>query len=99
MERFRRLVESAPDGILIVEDERIAFLNAAAADLLGADEPEQLIGQSFLHRLDGDSLGSVREHLARWRTAQRTAQKSTPIDAKIVRRDGTVRDISIAGAQ
>src|SRR5260370_42380639 len=95
MERFRHLVESAPDGILIVEDERIAFLNAAAADLLGADDPEQLIGQSILDRLDGDSLGGVRERLAQWRSAQR----GTPIDAKIVRPDGKGRDISITGAQ
>ena len=39
MERYRRLVESSPDGILVVEDERIAFVNPAAVRLFGRTIP------------------------------------------------------------
>ena len=95
MERYRRLVESSPDGILILEDERIAFVNPAAVDLFGVNGPDQLSGRSLFDLLDAESHGSVREHVSSWR-ASRTA---LPLDAQIVRPDGRVRDISVIGAQ
>src|SRR5258707_778943 len=94
MERYRRLVESSPDGILILEDARIAFANAAAVDLFGVDGPERLLGRSFLDLLDADSRDSVWEHLSHWRRG-----RSMPLDAKSVRPDGKVRDISLTGAR
>ena len=95
MERYRRLVESAPDGILIVEDERIAFVNPAAVGLFGANGPDQLLGRSLLDLFHAENHGSVREHFLHWR-AGRTA---LPLDAKIVPPDGRVREISVTGAQ
>jgi PAS domain S-box-containing protein len=95
MEPHRRLVESSPDGILIVRDESIAFVNPAAVDLFGANGPDQLLGRSLLDLVDPESRGSVREHLLLWR-ARRAAP---PLDAKIVRPDGRIRDISATGAQ
>src|SRR4026208_824769 len=94
MERYRRLVESAPDGIVIVEDARIVFVNAAAADLFGVDGPEHLLGRPFLDLLDADSRDSVWEHLSHWRRG-----RAMPLDAKIVLPDGTIRDISLTGAK
>ena len=95
MERYRRLVESAPDGILIVEDERIAFVNPAAVGLFGANGPDQLLGRSLLDLFHAENHGIVREHFLQWQ-AGRTA---LPLDAKIVPPDGRVRDISVTGAQ
>jgi len=94
MERYRRLVESSPDGILIVEDERIAFVNPAAVGLFGANGPDQLLGRSLLDFFHAENHGSVREHFIHWR-AGRTA---LPLEAKIVPPDGKVRDISVTGA-
>jgi len=95
MQRYRRLVESSPDGILIVEDERIAFVNPAAVGLFGANGPDQLLGRSLLDFFHAENHESVREHFLHWR-AGRTAM---PLDAKIVPPDGRVRDISVTGAQ
>ena len=95
MERYRRLVESSPDGILIVEDERITFVNPAAVGLFGANGPDQLLGRSLLDLLHAENHGSVREHFLGWQ-AGRTA---LPLDAKIVPPDGRVRDISVTGAR
>jgi PAS domain S-box-containing protein len=94
MDRYRRLVETSPDGILIVEDERIAFVNPAAVDLFGAHGPDQLVGQSLVALLAAESQAGIREHVLRWQ-AGRTA---LPLDAKIVRPDGSLRDISVTGA-
>jgi PAS domain S-box-containing protein len=95
MERYRLLVESSPDGILIVDDERIAFVNRAAVDLFGANGGDQLLGRSLLDLLDSESHESVREHFLRWRAGRTTLA----LDAKIVRPDGGTRDISVTGAQ
>jgi PAS domain S-box-containing protein len=95
MERYRRLVESSPDGILIVEDGRIVFANPAAVGLFGANGSDELLGRSLFDLLSAESHGSVREHFSRWRDG-RTAP---PLDAKIVQADGKARDISITGAK
>ena len=94
MDRYRRLVESSPDGILIVEDERIAFVTAAAVALFGANDPHQVVGRSLFDLLDAESHASVRNHLLRWQAGG----TALPLDLKILRLDGKTRDISLAGA-
>ena len=54
-ERFRALIDGAPDGIAILRGAQIAFLNAAAARMLGAASPEAALGvpiTDFLHPED-----------------------------------------------
>src|SRR5438067_11001023 len=94
MDRYRRLVESSPDGILIVEGERIAFLNAAAMGLFGAADPDSLVGRSLFDLLQTDSHAVVREHVSR----RRAGHDAPPVDAKIVRLDGSIREASVVGA-
>jgi PAS domain S-box-containing protein len=47
-ERYRLLVELCPDGIFIHCQGRIGFANPAAARLLGATGPEELVGRMAL---------------------------------------------------
>ncbi len=51
-ERYRRLVELSPDGILIHFQYRIIFANPAAVRLLGAKSADDLIGRSLLDFVD-----------------------------------------------
>ncbi len=44
-ERFRTVVESAPDGIIVHVEGEVAFLNTAMARLLGASSPDELVGR------------------------------------------------------
>jgi PAS domain S-box-containing protein len=94
MDRYRHLVESSPDGILIVEDERITFVNRAAVDLFGAADPDQLVGRIITDLLDAGSQGGVRERFSSWRAGRTTP----PVDAKVVRPDGANVHISVTGA-
>ncbi len=51
-ERYRALVDMAPDAIIIVAEERIVFANPAAAKLYGTESVEDLIGRQladFIH--------------------------------------------------
>ena len=54
-ERFRALIDGAPDGVAILLGPNIAFLNAEAARMLGAESPEAALGvplTEFLHPED-----------------------------------------------
>lgn len=43
-QRFRRLFDVHPDAILVVRRQRIALANPAAAQLMNADDAEELVG-------------------------------------------------------
>ena len=91
---YRRLVESSPDGIIVVEDGRIAYANRAAADLFGVGEPDRLLGDSLFSYLDADSRASVRAQLLSWQDGLPTLL----LDVKVVQPDGHIRDVSMTGA-
>jgi len=62
-ERYHRLVELAPDGILIHYGECIVMANAAAARLAGAAHPDELVGQSIETFLSPPYLKSLEAWL------------------------------------
>jgi diguanylate cyclase (GGDEF)-like protein/PAS domain S-box-containing protein len=55
-ERYRKLVELSPDGIVICCRSRIEFANPASLRLLGASAPEQVLGQLILGFVHPDSV-------------------------------------------
>jgi PAS domain S-box-containing protein len=94
MDRYRELVESSSDGILVVAGGRIAYANPAAVELYGAAAFDQLRGQPLFDRLHEDSHAAVRDHLSRWEAGR----PAPALDAVILRFDGTPRSVSIGGA-
>ena len=68
---YRRLVESSPDGIVVVEDGRITYANRAAADLFGVTKPDGLLGDSLFDYLEADSQASLRKQLLSWQDGLR----------------------------
>ena len=94
IERYRRLVDSSPDGIFISQDARIVFLNPAAVLLLGASADEPLLGASTFDIFHPESRALVRERFGRLLAGQ-----AVPLtDATIVRLDGQVTDVEVTGA-
>ncbi|HWI56711.1 MAG TPA: PAS domain-containing protein, partial [Bacillota bacterium] len=47
-ERYRKLLELAPDAVLVHQDGRVAYANAAALRLFGSHGVEDLLGRGFL---------------------------------------------------
>jgi PAS domain S-box-containing protein len=58
-ERFRTLVETAPEAIFIQAHGRFAYVNAAALRLFGASRPEELLGQPVVNRIHPDFRAQV----------------------------------------
>jgi PAS domain S-box-containing protein len=93
-ERYRRLVELSPDPIVVQVEERFAYVNAAAATLLGAKDPREVTGRSIFDFIHPDDHGAVRERI-RQTTPERWPRDL--IEEKMVRLDGQVVDIEVAG--
>jgi PAS domain S-box-containing protein len=62
-ERYRRLVELCPDALMVLHHGEIAFVNTAAQRLLGAAEPEQLIGRPFLDFIAAEGRDAIAQRL------------------------------------
>jgi PAS domain S-box-containing protein len=89
-ERYRLLVELIPDAVLVSDDQTIWFANIAAARLLGAESPAQLVGRPLLSFFHPEYHSRIRR---RTRLALRT-QASLPMERrKLVRLDGRVVDV------
>ena len=94
VERYQRLVQRSPDGIFISQDTRTVFLNPSALRLVGAADPQQILGRPLLDLFHADSRSAIEELIAQWRSGLATA----PADARIVRIDGVIADVDVTGA-
>jgi PAS domain S-box-containing protein len=63
--RFRKLVEALPDSILVHSENRIVFLNPSCMRLLGAQHPEQLLGEDVLEIIHPDYREAIRRRIER----------------------------------
>jgi PAS domain S-box-containing protein len=94
-ERYRRLVESCPEPIVVHSGGRIRFINPAGASLLGAATAEELLGRPIMEFVHPDFHGVVAERV---RKMEETGEGAYLLEEKIVRLDGAVVDVEIAGA-
>lgn len=90
-ERYRRLVELSPDGIFIIQDGRIVFLNPAAVRLFGAVTAAEVIGKPVFDIFHSDSHALIRERIGRGLSGHTVP----PVEGKIARLDGRVTDVEV----
>src|SRR5262249_53106258 len=94
MEPYRRLVETSPDGILLVEKDRITFANPSAVALCGAVTMDELVGRGVSELFRTDQHQNLRNHT----NSCLAGEKAPPLDLSLIRRDGTVGYVSVAAA-
>jgi PAS domain S-box-containing protein len=94
VERYQRLVERSPNGIFISDGTRIVFLNASALRIVGASDPDQILGTPLLDLFHADSHPAIEHLIAQWRNDRATETA----DARIVGLDGSVADVDVTGA-
>jgi PAS domain S-box-containing protein len=92
---FRRAVETSPDGILLVRDAKVAFVNAAACRLLGTACPEHFVGKSTDELFPPASRSRFQDAMARLTAGQ----PSSRLEETIVRMDGTCSEVEITAAR
>jgi len=93
-ERYRLLIEHAPDAIIIHDGRVFTFANAAAVRLFAADSPEGLLGSEIISRIHPDSHGLVSERLV---TLRETSGTTPQMELKLLRLDGSVVEVESMG--
>ena len=88
---YRLLVETSPDGILIVRGLRIAFINPAGVRLFGASHADELIGKSPYDIFHPDSHDVIRSRITRLLDGE----VLPPAEEMIIRPDGAVTDVEV----
>lgn len=92
-ERYRQLVELSPEGIGIVQNDTLVFVNSTGAKLLGYDRPDDLIGRAILDLVHPDSRKRLHDELH----SLKNSLKPLPLrEDKLCRVDGTEIDAEIA---
>ncbi len=92
--RYRDLVQMSPDAIFLNRNDRIVYVNPAAVSLLGAAGPEELQGKSPYDIFHPDFHETIKQRIL----VLRQGQPVPLIREKVVRMDGTVRDVEVAAA-
>jgi PAS domain S-box-containing protein len=92
-ERYRRLVEVAFEAIIIHRDGKIIDINPAAAQLLGACTPAELIGMPIGDFVPSDHWDMVRSRLLEVKDGGTGVPLSA---AKLMRLDGTIVEVEAA---
>lgn len=86
-ERYRVLVESSPDPIAVHSQGVIVYANPAAARLMGAAQPADLVGIPVMSFVHPDDRPLVVERIRRTQQEGRLAE---PVEERFVRLDGAV---------
>ncbi len=95
-ERYRKLVELSPDAIIIQQNGRIVFANAAAEKLLGAQNTAQIIGLPVVRLIHPDFRDAAEQ---RMRKVLEEGVAAPLTEEKLIRLDGKPLDVEVTGLQ
>lgn len=84
-QRFRKLVEEAPDSIFIHTNGRFVYVNETAVRLFGASSEKELIGKPVIERFHPDCRPSI---IRRMDILNNKRQAVPLLEEKILRMDG-----------
>ncbi|MEO8706246.1 MAG: ATP-binding protein [Kofleriaceae bacterium] len=79
--RFRYVVEAAPDGVVILVQGRIAFINPRAAMLLAESTPAEVLGKPIMAFLPPADAAATAERIGQM---FRTGQEMPPNDYRVI---------------
>jgi len=92
--RYRLLVESLPDAILVHGEDRIVYANPAALTLVGAGQASELIGRSILDFVPVDARPMIQERI---RTVLEEKASQPCMEQTLLRLDGSPFTGLVAG--
>ncbi len=90
--RFRQLVEMAPDAIFVRIDKYFAYVNQSAMRLFGVESEEELLGTSVMERFQPEYHDMINERMHLLNT---TSQAAPRIEEVSLRLDGTLVDVEV----
>jgi len=92
-QRFRQLVENAPEAIFVQTRGRFAYVNAATVRLFGANSKEQLLGQAIISRVHPDWRPIVEKRI---QLSSMMKKGNPPLDITYLRMDGRPLEVEVS---
>ncbi|MRR54636.1 MAG: diguanylate cyclase [Deltaproteobacteria bacterium] len=92
-ERYRRLVELSPDGIIITSEFRFLFMNPSGIRILAGESFDDFLGRSVFDFVHCDHRRIVAE---RFRKMQEKGESVPWMEVKFICQDGREIDVEIA---
>jgi PAS domain S-box-containing protein len=94
-ERYRELVYSSPEAVIVHSDGQFLYANPAALRLYGARSLDQLRQKTVLDLIPEDERTEIALRMEQWKAGERLSLKET----KLTRLDGRVIEVeSVGGA-
>jgi PAS domain S-box-containing protein len=93
-ERYRSLVESSPDAIMVHQDGKLAYVNPAAVTLTGAPDMRALLEKEFLEIVHPDFRAWAVEGL---RLVEEKNVTTSSREIKMITFDGTAVHVEAVG--
>lgn len=90
-ERYQRLVELSPDGIIVHTDGNISFINGSGVKLVGAPSAQSLIGRSIYGFIDASQRPIFKDRVAKLQNGE----FQPPVEVKGRRWDGSSIDCEV----
>jgi PAS domain S-box-containing protein len=91
--RYRRLVDLAPDAILVHQEGKYVFANQAGIRLFGASSLDELVGKSVLELVHPDYREISSERIKMAQSGRVTELR----ESKVLRLDGQPVDVEVTG--
>jgi len=92
-ERFRQLVENAPEAIFVQTKAHFAYVNQACVRLYGAESTGQILGQAITSRVDP---AYHRQVVERMRLLSEQGQAVPSTEMRHLRLDGSVVEVEVS---
>jgi PAS domain S-box-containing protein len=84
-DKYRKLVEISPDAVIIHQEGKISYINPAGVKLLGASQPDEIIGKNVLDSIHPDFHDSVMKNIEK----DLKDEISPSLVLQMIRLDGT----------
>ena len=94
-QRYRLLVETASEGILVAQGESLKFVNPVIPELTGYAE-EELLARPFLYFVHPDYRELTRNNYVKRIKGEELGQR---YEIKILKKDASIRWVEISGAK
>ena len=86
IDRYRRLIDLSPDGIVVHRGGRVVYANRAGLGIIGARDFDDILGRSIIDFIHPDSLGPTLDRIG---NLSEDSPVSEPSEATLVRLDGS----------
>ncbi len=92
--RYRALVDTSPDGIVVHDGKAVRFANPAALRMMGASSMKEALGRRVISLVHPSSRALVAETIA----ARKTGRFTSFVPETLVRLDGTSFEAEVSAA-